>query len=67
MGNFPSAAATIQPVDIPSPLDQYSRIMNMKNVMQRAKINDVQLQQERMNLQTAQQQQKELQPRRLVG
>jgi len=61
MGNFPSAAAQIQPVDVPSPLDQMGKVQAMKNVMQRAQLGGIEVQKGQMELQQAQQQQKDLQ------
>jgi hypothetical protein len=66
MGNFQLARPyDIEPV--PTALDQYGKVMEMKNVMQRAKINDlalqqgqVGLQQGQMNLQAQQQEQKDM-------
>ena len=59
MGNFQLARPyDIEPV--PSPLEQETKALELKGVMQRAKINDVVLQQGQMNLQQAQQEQKDM-------
>lgn len=61
MDKFPSAAATIRPLDIPSPVDQMQKVQEMQNLRQRAQIQGVQVQREQIGLQQQLQQEKDLQ------
>ena len=61
MGSIPLPALDIKTPQVESPIDQYAKVLNLKNIMQRAQLGDIQLQQGQMELQQGQQQQKDLQ------